>query len=141
MAFSHRDHRARRELQHLYLVFGAAIGALAVVACFFPDLTVRLLAVLGLGAAGTVYVVSADRLSDRYQRDLAAVRDGQPVSGAIRAEVYHEIGFERDREDDWIPSPHHRPIDVVAEVCLPVPPGAGPSPTSVARPDPPSDGS
>ena len=108
MTFSHRDHRVRRELRHLYITFGAVIGALTVVAILFPLETVRLLAVAGLAVAGTLYVLAVDRLSDRYRHDLAAVRDGAPVSGAVRAEVYHEVGFERDRQDDWAPSPSHR---------------------------------
>jgi hypothetical protein len=108
MAFSHRDHRARRELRHLYLLFGASVGGLTVIAILFPLETVRILAVAGLAVAGTLYVLAVDRLSERYRHDLTAVRDGQPVSGEVRAEVYHVVGFERDREDDWAPSPSHR---------------------------------
>jgi hypothetical protein len=108
MAFSHRDHRARRELRHLYITFGASVGALTVIAILFPFETVRLVAVAGLAVAGLLYVVAVDRLSDRYRLDLTAVRGGQAVSGEVRAEVYHEVGFERDREDDWMPSPSHR---------------------------------
>lgn len=115
MTFSHRDHRARRELRHLYLGFGGVVGALALAAYAFPDPVVRLLAVAGLGIAGVAYLVLVERLSETYRRDLSAVRAGQPVSGSVRAEVYHEVGFERDREDDWTPSPHHRPPHVAPE--------------------------
>ncbi|MGC2288579.1 MAG: hypothetical protein WA688_01805 [Thermoplasmata archaeon] len=141
MAFSHRDHRARRELRQLYLGFGASVGALAFVAVLFPNETVRLFAVGGLAAAGAAYVLSADRLSDRYRRDLMTVRAGEPISGSVRAEVYDEVGFERDREDDWLPSPHHRHPVVAPEAPRPGPSaGVAPS-TSPARSDPPSNGS
>lgn len=108
MAFSHRDHRARRELRQLYLGFAVVVGVLTVVAILFPNVTIRLLAVAGLAVTAGAYVVAADRLTEVYRRDLTAVRAGQPVSGEVRAEVYHEVGFERDREGDWKPSPHHR---------------------------------
>jgi hypothetical protein len=137
MAFSHRDHRTRRELRHLYLGFGAAVGILALVAILFPNETVRLLAVAGLAAAGAAYVIAADRLSENYRRDLAAVRAGQPVSGSVRAEVYHEVGFEVDREYDWTPSPHHRRPEVTPEAPRAVPP-AGATSTPRVRSDPPS---
>jgi hypothetical protein len=123
MAFSHRDHRVRRELRHLYLTFGASVGALTAIAILFPLVTVRILAVGGLAIAGLLYVVAVDRLSDRYRRDLTAVRAGQPVSGEVRAEVYHEVGFERDREDDWAPSPSHRRPHMEAPPPPPGPPG------------------
>lgn len=115
MNFSHRDHRARRELRGLFLGFGATVGLLTLVAVLFPDATVRLSAVGALAVAGGVYVGAVDRLTDRYARDLSAVRTGRPVSGAVRAEIYHEVGFERDREDDWIPSPHHRRPESTSE--------------------------
>ena len=127
MSFSHRDHRARRELRHLYGIFGASVGVLTGIAVLFPVETVRLLAVAGLAVAGTLYVVAIDRLSERYRHDLTAVRDGQPVSGEVRAEVYHEVGFERDREDDWTPSPSHRRPQV--ELPAPETPGGESTPT------------
>ncbi len=140
MAFSHRDHRARRELRHLYVGFGATVGLLAIVATLFPDVTVRLLAVGGLAAAGAVYVMAAERLSENYRRDLAAVRSGTPVSGSVRAEVYNEVGFETDREDDWTPSPHHRPPSVAPEGPRAVSPSGTVPSTSPTRSDPPSTG-
>ncbi len=141
MAFSHRDHRARRDLRRLYVAFAATVGALALVAYFFPVEPVRLLAVGSLVVAGILYLVAVDRLSAQYQRDLAAVRGGQPVSGSVRAEVYHEVGFERDREDDWTPSPSHRQPHAAAEPQTPASPGGNPPPTLPARSDPPSGGS
>jgi hypothetical protein len=137
MAFSHRDHRARRELRRLYLVFGGVLGVLALIAILFPDNTVRILAVVGLALAGTAYVLSVDRLSERYQRDLAACRSGTPISGSIRAEVYHEIGFERDRVDDWTPSPHTRHVDISEELTSPVAPPTSAVPTLPGRLDQP----
>jgi hypothetical protein len=139
MAFSHRDHRARRELRQLYLAFGSCVGALALVAIAFPNGLVRLVAVAGLGMTGIVYLVLVERLTGTYRRDLTAVRTGQPVSGSVRAEVYHEVGFERDRDDDWIPSPHHRPPHADPEAWPPKPPGGAPTPTGPARWDRPSD--
>jgi hypothetical protein len=141
MGFSHRDHRARRELRHLYIGFGAVVGALSLVAILYPNETIRFLAIGGLVAAGAAYVMAVDRLSERYQRDLAAVRAGQPVSGSVRAEVYHEVGFESDREDDWTPSPHQRHVEVAPEVPLAGLPVGVSAPTLPARSDPPSDGS
>jgi len=141
MAYSHRDHRARRELRQLYLGFGASVGVLALVAILLPNETVRLLAVAGLAVAGIAYVIAVDRLSEQYQRDLAAVRAGRPISGSVRAEVYDEVGFERDREDDWIPSPHRRHPDVATEAPRPGAPSDGSTSTPPARSDPPSDGS
>jgi hypothetical protein len=141
MGFSHRDHRARRELRELYLGFGASLGALSFLAIVFPNVMVRQLAVVGLAVAGTLYVVAVDRLSDRYRRDLTAVRAGAPISGSVRAEVYDEIGFERDREDDWRPSPLRRRPELGREP--PGPPGTDSTPatTSSPRSDLPSDGS
>jgi hypothetical protein len=141
MTFSHRDHRARRELRHLYLGFAGAIGVLAAIAIVFPNVTVRLLAVGGLAVAGAVYIMAVDRLSAAYQRDLAAVRAGRPVSGSVRAEVYHEVGFERNREDDWLPSPNYRRPDIGSEPPRLESPGGGAAATSALRSDPPSDGS
>jgi hypothetical protein len=139
MGFSHRDHRARRELRELYLGLGASVGALSFLAIAFPNLTVRLLAVVGLGVAGTMYLVAVDRLSDRYRRDLTAVRAGAPISGSVRAEVYDEIGFERDREDDWTPSPLRRRPDVARELTGAAKPDGSSATTSSAPSDPPSD--
>jgi len=139
MAYSHRDHRARRELRQLYLGFAAGVGVLAGLAILVPNETVRLLAVGGLVAAGAVYVFAVDRLTERYQRDLAAVRAGEPVSGEVRAEVYDEVGFERDRADDWTPSPHRRLSEAAAEPPAPGEEEDGPSSTGPARSDPPSD--
>lgn len=139
MGFSHRDHRARRELRELYLGFGASVGALSFLAILFPNLTVRLLAVAGLAVAGTTYLLAVDRLSDRYRRDLMAVRAGDPISGSVRAEVYDEIGFERDREDDWMPSPLRRHPDVADESPRPESSGGAPPATSPSRLDPPLD--
>jgi hypothetical protein len=136
MSFSHRDHRARRDLRHLYLGFGVSVGVLTAVAVLFPNETIRLLAVGALAVAGAAYVMAVDRLTETYQRDLAAVRAGRPVSGSVRAEVYHEVGFERDREDDWTPSPLHRHPAVAPE---PGPPRRGALPTSMARSGPPSN--
>jgi hypothetical protein len=141
MTFSHRDHRARRELRHLYISFGVAVGALSLVAISFPLGMVRLLAVVGLAVSGTLYVVAVDRLSDRYRQDLSAVRGGEPVSGAVRAEVYHEIGFEVNRGDDWTPSPHHRRRQGESPPPSPETPGGASVPTPSPRSDPPSDGS
>lgn len=140
MEFSHRDHRARRELRTLYLGFGAAVGVLTAVAILFPNVTIRLLAVAGLAVVGAAYVIGADRLADRYWRDLSAVRAGQPVSGEVRAEIYHEIGFERDREDDWMPSPSRHP-DVGSDPAAPDVAEKGPPVMLPVRSDPPSDGS
>jgi hypothetical protein len=139
MGFSHRDHRARRELRELYLGFGASVGALSFLAILFPNLMVRLLAVAGLAVAGTVYLLAVDRLSDRYQRDLVAVRAGDPISGEVRAEVYDEIGFERDREDDWMPSPHRRHTEAARDPLWPQDSDSSSLSTSSARSDPPSD--
>lgn len=119
MSYSHRDHRARRELRQLYFGFGAWIGVLAGIAVLFPNDTVRLVAVLGLAGAGAGYVTAVDRLAVRYERDLLTVRAGEEVSGAVRAEVIHEVGFERDRGDDWTPSPHHRAPSVGPEGAPP----------------------
>jgi hypothetical protein len=141
MGFSHRDHRARRELRELYLGFGASLAALSFLAIVFPNVTVRLLAVAGLAVAGTIYLVAVDRLSDRYRRDLTAVRAGAPISGSVRAEVYDEVGFERDREDDWTPSPLRRLREVTHEPPGPSGPEGTASPTSSPRSDLPSNGS
>lgn len=141
MAYSHRDHRARRELRQLYLGFGVWIGVLVAVAILFPNDTIRILAVLGLAGAGAAYVLAVDRLSERYRRDLSSVRAGEPTSGSVRAEVYHEVGFERDREDDWTPSPHHRPPSVSSERPRQSANRSEPSATVPGRSDPPSDGS
>jgi hypothetical protein len=138
MGFSHRDHRARRELRELYLGFGASVGALSFLAIVFPNVTVRLLAVAGLAVAGTVYLVAVDRLSDRYRRDLTAVRAGEPISGSVRAEVYDEVGFERDREDDWSPSPLRRHPDVARDSPGSSRSDASEETTSSPRSDPPS---
>lgn len=140
MAFSHRDHRARRELRQLYIGFAIAVGGLAAIAILLPNETVRLLAVAGLAAAGAAYVIAADRLAEGYQRDLAAVRAGAPISGAVRAEVYDEVGFERDRGDDWTPSPHRRHPEVESDATGPDAPEDADIPTSSARSDPPSGG-
>ena len=70
MEFSHRDHRARRELRTLYLGFGAAVGVLTAVAILFPNVTIRLLAVAGLAVVGAAYVIGADRLADRVLAGL-----------------------------------------------------------------------
>jgi hypothetical protein len=136
MSFSHRDHRLRRELRRLYLGFAVAVGVLAAAALLVPESTLRILAVVGLVAVAGAYVVAVDRLTDTYRRDLAAARAGTPISGAVRAEIFHEIGFERDREDDWEPSPHHR------SPVVPKEPGAPDrEPTSPERSGPPSGGS
>lgn len=139
MAFSHRDHRARRELRHLYIGFGSVVAGLALVAVAVPSSTIRILAVIALGIAGALYVVQVERMNDRYRRDLIAVRSGADVSGSVRAEVYHEVGFERDREDDWTPSPHHRTPTTIPGPAGPEP--TSPRPTPGEHSDPPSDGS
>lgn len=131
MAFSHRDHRARRDLRSLYVGFGITIGLLVVLALVVPIVFIRFLAVLGLAVAGIAYLLAADRLTGQYERDLASVRSGTASSGELRAEVYHEVGFERSRYDDWRPSPHRRPPE----------PGEGaPPPTEPERSGPPSTG-
>ncbi|HLY77387.1 MAG TPA: hypothetical protein VKT21_05840 [Thermoplasmata archaeon] len=139
MAFSHRDHRARRELRQLYLALGAGIGVLTLIAILFPNTTVRLLAIGGLAVAGAAYVIAVDRLTEGYLRDLSSVRSGEPISGEVRAEVYHEVGFERDREDDRTPSPHHRRPGATAQEPTPDDRTAEPAPTWPARSDPASD--
>lgn len=131
MAFSHRDHRARRELRRLYVIFGVTVGALTAVALAIPYTTVRLLAVVGLAATGVVYLLSVDHLTGKYAQDLASVRSGTASSGELRAEVFHEVGFERGRYSDWSPSPNRRPPE----------PGENPaSPMEPERSDPPSAG-
>jgi hypothetical protein len=141
MAFSHRDHRARRELRRLYVMFGAAVTALAGLAILVPIETVRLLAVAGLAVVGTLYVVSVDRMTSRYRLDLLAVRGGEPISGAVRAEVYHEVGFERDRGDDREPSPSHRSPHVQTRAYPPGSAEGGRPAMPPPRSDPPSGGS
>lgn len=141
MEFSHRDHRVRRELRRLYVALGASVGALSLVAYFFPYESVRLLAVVGLVVAGILYVMGVDRSSALYQRDLAAVRGGQPISGSVRAEVYHEVGFDRNRDDDREPSPSHRQPRAAFEPTALGPSSGSPTSTRPARSDPPSDGS
>lgn len=141
MTFSHRDHRARRDLRQLYFGFGAGVAALTAVATFFPSTMVRFLAVVGLAAVGLVYLAAVDRLTGTYLRDLAAVRSGEPISGAVRAEVDHEVGFERGREDDWTPSPHRRRPDIGPTSTSPEVPGREPEATEPPRSDRPSTGS
>ncbi len=130
MAYTHRDHRARRELRRLYIIFGVAVGALTAVALVVPFTTVRFLAVVGLAATGVAYLVSVDHLTGQYERDLAEVRSGAASSGELRAEVFHEVGFERNRYRDWTPSPNRRPPE----------PGEGAPPMEPERSDPPSTG-
>lgn len=139
MSFTHRDHRARRELRQLYLGFGAAVGGLTLGAVLLPDGAIRLAAVAGLAAAGVVYLVAVDRLTDGYQRDLIAVRAGGPISGEVRAEVYDEVGFERDRAEDWTPSPSRRHPEVDSDSLPSYDDAREPASTSPARSDPPSD--
>ena len=91
------------------------MAVLAGFAILFPNDTVRLLAVLGLAGTGAAYVLAVERLTLRYARDLSTVRAGEPISGSVRAEVFHEVGFERDRGDDRTPSPHHRTPTVAPE--------------------------
>lgn len=125
----------------MYLGFGGAVGVLTAIAVLFPNTLVRLLAVAGLAGVGAAYVIAVDRLADRYQHDLAAVRSGQPVSGEVRAEVFHEIGFERDREDDWQPSPARRRPSVEEVPSRSEPPDEETSAMSSTRSGPPSAGS
>lgn len=99
----------------MYVGFGAGIAALTAVATFFQSTLIRFLAIVGLVAVGLLYLVAVDRLNGTYLRDLAAVRSGQPISGSVRAEVGHEVGFERDRDDDWTRSPHYRRPDIGPE--------------------------
>jgi hypothetical protein len=117
------------------------VGALTVVAVLFPSTTARLLAVAGLAFVGAAYVLAADRLAEGYLRDLAAVRGGQPVSGEIRAEVYHEVGFERNREADWSPSPSRRHPVMPGEPSPTEGPETGSAAKVPARSGPPSGGS
>ncbi|MCI4352819.1 MAG: hypothetical protein L3K14_05460 [Thermoplasmata archaeon] len=141
MAYSHRDHRARRELRGLYLGFGAWVAVLSGFAIVIPNDTIRLLAVFGLAGTGAGYVLAVDRLAERYQRDLATVRAGDPISGAVRAEVSHEVGFERDRDDDWTPSPHHRTPSIGPDDPRKSRRRSEPPTRAAGRSDPPSDGS
>ncbi len=108
MTFSHRDHRVLRDLRRLALALIVSLGLLLLLAIALPDLGLQLLAVVGLAIAGSAYLWMADHVADTYRSDLIAVHRGRPISAEVRVEVSQEVGIERERPDDRIPSPHRR---------------------------------
>ncbi len=135
MTFSHRDHRFQRDLTRVSVGLAVAAAPLIAGVELLPSAGLRLLALVGLGAAGAAYIGAAESLIGAYHRDLTAVKAGTESSGLVRAEVYHEIGLERGRRDAWGPSPQHRRPSVPesgarARPTDPSDPTSGPAPPS-----------
>ncbi len=137
MTFSHRDHRVLRDLRRLALTLMVSLGLLLLLAIAVPNLGLQLLAVVGLGIAGSAYLWMADHVADTYRSDLTAVHRGSPVSAEVRVEVSQDVGIERERPDDRIASPHRRRPGWTGAGRAPVEPSNAEGATSPRRSAPP----
>ncbi len=108
MSYSHRDHRALRELWTGAGAFLTATLVLIALALAFPSGAAPLVVLGALAGAGAIFLGWADWLTDTYAGDLARVREGADAPSRLRAEVGSDIGFDRERYDRGHPSPHHR---------------------------------
>lgn len=119
MDYSHRDRRAQRNVRRAAVVFGLTILTLLALADLAPFLWARGLAVLGLAAAGGLFVLYGDRLTREYAHDLASARSGEPISGALRVEVESEVGLDRPVVRPSVRSPHVRRRPVLPDQIRP----------------------
>ncbi len=108
MSYSHRDHRALRELGTGTGLFVGATVALVAIALAVPHGATAPLAVAALAVLGGVFLFWADHLTDTYARDLARVREGADAPPRLRAEVGSDVGFDREGSGRPRPSPHRR---------------------------------
>ena len=106
--FTHRDRRAHREVgRAFWTVLGLSLG-LTGVALAVPLPYAGLVAVVGLGVVGAVYLGWADRTLARYASDLRQTQDGTATDGFVRAETGTAVGLDRDGSAVPSPSPHVR---------------------------------
>ena len=108
MSYSHRDHRALRDLGTGAVLFVGATAALIGVALAFPREALALVAVGALALLGAAFLLWADRLTETYARDLARVREGAGAPPLLRVEVASDVGFDRAGPRPPRPSPHRR---------------------------------
>ena len=93
MRVSHRDRRVAADVARSTWGMLALIGVLAAVVLVGPGDAIRFGAIVGLAAAGGVFLWRIDRTVRTYVADLTSVDEGRAVSGVLRAEVESDVGF------------------------------------------------
>ena len=106
--YSHRDHRAYRDVFRLLATAVVATVALLALASVVGSALLGLASLLALVALGLASLAASERLVDRYVRDLRAVAIGGGVSGRLRVEVRSRVGLTTDRRRAGPPSPNVR---------------------------------
>jgi hypothetical protein len=106
--YSHRDHRAHRDVGRGFSTLAAAVLALTAVALGVPYAVVGLAAVVGLGVVGVGYLAWSERMLARYSSDLRLSRDRTRTDGFLRAEMANPVGLPRVAGGGAPLSPHAR---------------------------------
>ena len=125
--YSHRDHRAHREVDRaLWTVVGLS-GGLVGLAMAVPVPFVGIVAVVGLAVLGLAYLGWSDRMLGQYASDLRHTQEPSTAHGFARAEASSRVQLDRDAERYRSASPHvrRRPrADRSEERDVPLPSGS-----------------
>ncbi len=123
MEYSHRDLRAYRSALRGFLAVLTTVVGLTLLALVSPVPALGWVAVLALALVGIGGVVWAERLVDRYRRDLEVGRGPSRGSGFARAEVSGRFELDRAVGRPTERSPHaRRRVDGSSPVPAPTTP-------------------
>jgi len=105
---SHRDRRVTADVIRSTWGMLGLVAVLVGAATVAPTAAVRFAAIVGLAAAGGFFLWRMGVTVRDYERDVARVRDGLPISGRILVEVESDVGFGPSTERSIPPSPNVR---------------------------------